>query len=376
MPFKLRISFVYAFAAALMVVSLAGLHIVASQVAQPAPADLPYPKGYVCYRTPTPLNIDGMLDENAWAKAPWTDDFVDIEGDKKPAPRFRTRAKMLWDDEFFYIGAELEEPHVWATLTKHDSVIFRDNDFEVFINPTNSNHNYVEFEINALNTTWDLLLTKPYKDKGLPLNSWEMPGTKTGVHVNGTLNQANDRDRGWTVELAFPWKVLQELWPLKRPPRDAEQWRVNFSRVEWQINIVEGRYQKVPKTPEDNWVWSPQGVVNMHRPETWGYVQFSTAVPGTAVFQPDVDAPIKRRLHEVYYAQAAYRKKHQRWATSLRELGPLFPPREGAPAPALETGTYGFTASLPALDKTAPGRIWHIRQDSLLWYTPEPDPDP
>ena len=59
--------------------------------------------------------------------------FVDIQGATQPRPRFRTRAKMLWDDEYFYIAAELEEPHVWATLTEHDSVIFHDNDFEVFL---------------------------------------------------------------------------------------------------------------------------------------------------------------------------------------------------------------------------------------------------
>ena len=162
--------------------------------AQPASANLQPPKGYVCYQAPAPLNIDGKLDENAWAAAPWTDDFVDIEGDRKPAPRYRTRAKMLWDNEYFYIGAELEEPHVWATLTQHDSVIFHDNDFEVFINPAGDNHNYAEFEINALNTGWDLLLTKPYKDGGLAINSWEIPGLKKAVHVDGTLNHAGDRD--------------------------------------------------------------------------------------------------------------------------------------------------------------------------------------
>ena len=25
---------------------------------------------------------------------------------------------------------------------------------------------------------------------------------------------------------------------------------------------------------EDNWVWSPQGLVDMHVPERWGVVQF------------------------------------------------------------------------------------------------------
>src|SRR4051812_47184061 len=96
------------------------------------------PRGYVCYRATSPIKIDGKLDDAAWQAAPWTDDFVDIEGDKKPKPRFRTRVKMLWDNQYFYIAAELEEPHVWGTLTKHDSVIFQDNDFEFFVDPNGS----------------------------------------------------------------------------------------------------------------------------------------------------------------------------------------------------------------------------------------------
>ena len=84
---------------------------------------IPAPLSYDCHRTPTPIHIDGKLDDPAWQKAPWTSDFVDIEGTAKATPRFRTRAKMLWDDKYLYIAAELEEPNVAGTLTKHDSVI-------------------------------------------------------------------------------------------------------------------------------------------------------------------------------------------------------------------------------------------------------------
>src|SRR5580700_985159 len=77
------------------------------------------PRSYVCLRTDHPVVMSGKLDDPAWAAAPWTDDFADIEGDGKPKPRFRTRSKMLWDDRYLYIGAEMEEPHVWANITQH-----------------------------------------------------------------------------------------------------------------------------------------------------------------------------------------------------------------------------------------------------------------
>jgi hypothetical protein len=231
------------------------------------------PKEYVCHRTSGKITIDGRLDEASWRKAPPTGDFLDIEGDIKPRPRFKTRVKMLWDDRYFYIAAEMEEPHVWGTLTKRDSVIFHDNDFEVFIDPNGDRNEYYELEINALNTVWDLFLPKPYRDGGKADNSWDIEGLKTAVHVDGTLNNPVDRDRGWSVEMAIPWTALAAYAHRAAPPNDGDEWRVNFSRVEWQHEVVDGKSRKVANTKEDNWVWSPQGVVDMHRPEMWGVVR-------------------------------------------------------------------------------------------------------
>ncbi|HEX3072090.1 MAG TPA: carbohydrate-binding family 9-like protein, partial [Ignavibacteriales bacterium] len=122
------------------------------------------PKRYVCYKTDAPLAIDGNMDEAAWSKAVWTDDFIDIEGEVKPNPRFRTRVKMLWDEKYFYIAAEMQEPDIWAYQRNRDDIIFFDNDFEVFIDPDGDTHRYSEFEMNAVNTVWDLLLVQPYRD--------------------------------------------------------------------------------------------------------------------------------------------------------------------------------------------------------------------
>jgi hypothetical protein len=335
--------------------------------APPPEAYLP-PRGYVCYRANGPVTIDGKLDDAAWQAVPWTEDFVDIEGDRRPRPRFKTRAKMLWDDKYFYIGAELEEPHVWGMLTKHDSVIFNDNDFEVFIDPDGDNHNYAELEINALNTTWDLLLKKPYRDGGPALHEWEIPGLKTAVHVDGTLNEPRDTDRGWSVEIAIPWEVLGKLTDVPAPPRDGDQWRVNFSRVEWRHEVVDGKYRKIKGSREDNWVWSPQGVVDMHRPEMWGYVQFSTAAPGKATFRPDPAGPARHLLHRIYYAQRAFKKEHGHYGKTLEALHlPALKHASLASPPRLETNGNAFDASVNVRYPDGRTRRWHIRQDSRVW---------
>jgi len=323
------------------------------------------PRGYVCQHVDGPIQIDGKLDDPAWVNAPWTEDFVDIEGTAKPKPRFRTRAKMLWDDQYLYVGAELEEPHVWATLTQHDSVIFVDPDFEVFIDPDGDTHEYYEFEINALNTSWDLFLPKPYKDGGKADNSWDIPGLKTAVHVNGTINDPGDRDEGWTVEIALPWKVLAEKANRPAPPNDGDQWRMGFSRVEWQITTDGGKYHKVPDTPEDNWIWSPQGVIDMHRPERWGFVQFTRKAD--AQFIPDPAQPARDVLQEIYYAQRAFRKEKGTWAVSLSDLAVAEVAHGPVGAPVLHATPDGWEA-LVVLN--LPGGIsheWHIRDDSRVW---------
>ncbi len=325
------------------------------------------PKGYVCCRADAPLRIDGRLDDRAWQLAEWTDQFVDIEGDRQPAPRFRTRVKMLWDAEFFYLAAEMEEPHVWGTLTKHDSVIFHDNDFEIFIDPDGDNHEYYEFEINALNTGWDLFLPRPYKDGGRAENGWEIPGLITAVDVAGTLNDPSDRDTGWTVEIAVPWRAMLEFAHRPCPPRDGDQWRVNFSRVEWQHQVAAGKYQKTANTREDNWVWSPQGIVDMHRPERWGYVQFSTSPPGTTRFQPDATLRGRDALLEIYHHQKAFYEKHQRWAPSLDQLGLDQALVTGQPGmPRLTTTDGRFRASVEISPGGNDSETWSIRHDSRI----------
>jgi predicted metalloprotease with PDZ domain len=341
----------------------------------PAPAGgsaqrLTPPKGYVCYRATEPIRIDGQLDDRAWQAAPWTEEFVDIEGEVRPRPRFRTRAKMLWDPEYFYVGAMLEEPHVWGMLKDHDSVIFHDNDFEIFIDPDGDNHEYFELEINALNTEWDLFLNRPYRDGGSARNEWEIPGLKTAVHVRGTINKATDKDEGWSVEFAIPWKVLAEHAHRPAPPRPGDQWRVNFSRVEWRHEVVDARYRKVPGSREDNWVWSPQGAIDMHRPERWGYVQFSASAPGEDSYRPEPTGSIRDRLMEVYHAQYAFQRRNKRWAASLDELE-LPTATATTPIPvSLRPTPEGYVATATLSPASGMPETWTIRQDSRIERAP------
>ena len=342
------------------------------------------PRRYTAFQAAGPLVVDGSLDEPSWRHAPRTGLFVDIEGDRNPAPRLRTRARMLWDEDFFYVAAVLEEPEVWATLTERDAVIFQDNDFEVFIDPDWDTHNYFEYEVNAFGTEWDLLLVRPYRDGGPPVHAWDLPGLRTGIQVRGTINDPRDVDEGWSVEVAFPWEGLRRPSRTAVPPEDGDIWRVNFSRVQWRVEVAEdgGGYVKVPGEREDNWVWSPQGLINMHFPEQWGYVRFAQEVVGPEAAGGDFELPPEdaavRLLREIYWRQRLRARKGLAYAAAPESLGLAPRTVEGFRwPPVIRPGDHGYEAWVEeTADLHGDGAIsrWLLTEDSRLRKVKRPEP--
>jgi len=271
------------------------------------------PRTYDAHRATGRITIDGRLDEAEWSAAPWTEDFADILGDAGVSPPLRTRAKILWDDEQLYIGAEMEEPHLWATLMDRDAIIYRDDDFEIFLDPDGDGMDYFEIEVNPHGALLDLFLNEPYSGGGRARIDWDLPGLRAHVWLMGTLNDPSDLDRGWSVEMAIPWADLtppvdggnQEGRPTRSrpgfPPGPGDSWRINFSRVDWPLEIVNGAYRKTAEPsrgnphPESNWVWSPQGAINMHLPERWGVVRFVTDPQNSMIEELQIETGWNRR---------------------------------------------------------------------------------
>lgn len=236
------------------------------------------PRNYEVKKIKRSITVDGKLKKSEWKKAPWSTEFVDIRDSSHPAPRHKTRVKMLWNDEYLFVAAKLEEPDLWATLTQHDNIIYHDHDFEVFIDPNNDGKEYFEIEINALGTVMDLFMPKPYNKGGRSDLKWTATGLESAVLLKGTLNDNTDKDKYWTVEMAIPFESMKRDARIFRP-QGGDTWRINFSRVQWTLEKTGKGYEPKKKLngkrlPEDNWVWSPQGVVNMHIPDRWGYIKF------------------------------------------------------------------------------------------------------
>lgn len=269
------------------------------------------PRSYVCYRTSEPIKIDGKLKEAVWTKAAQTESFVDISGEGFPTPKYDTKARMLWDDNYLYVSAVLEEPNIVANLTQRDTIIYHDNDFEVFIDPDGDGMNYFEIENNARGVIFDLMLDKAYRSGGNFLVQWDCPGLKLAVSHDGTLNKQSDTDRSWTVEMAIPHKAL--ITNFYKQPKGGDMWRLNFSRVQW---LKKGG-------PEENWVWTPTGEIAMHMPNQWGFLQFSEKVAGTGTepFLCPYDMAAYKLLWAMFYEQLDRKGKDGKFVCNVESLG-------------------------------------------------------
>jgi hypothetical protein len=256
---------------------------------------------YTAQRAAGPIKVDGRLDEPSWRAAATSPRFVDILTGGQVI--HDTRAAVLWDDQYLYVSYRVEEPFVHARFTNHNDFIYQDNDVECFIAGPDA---YYEFEINAFNTCYEVFFAwnDLFKASGLdrqpefaqarlvPFNGvgftnhprggrignfdHTFPGMKTAVAVDGTINDDSDRDRGWTVELAFPWQNMKWLATDGRslPPKHGDIWRMDFSR----FNTYK---EAAPAKDSGGWFWTKHGIWDSHIPECFVFVTFSTNVIAT-----------------------------------------------------------------------------------------------
>ncbi|KAL4146288.1 hypothetical protein PRNP1_012154 [Phytophthora ramorum] len=354
------------------------------------------PPVYVCLRRKIissddayePLELDGRVDKEEWAHVPWSDAFVDIEGpERKPKEHPFTRFKMMYDDDTLYVAAEMMEPNIWGTITEKNSTMYHENDFEVFFNPDGSRHHYYELEVNCLNTIWELLLHRPYKDGYSIENPFNLVTLRSAVFVDGRTNSPETECVRWCVEMSWSLAELQQFDRLRfrgdaeeslssgsrpgsasiatpRPPSARGQtprpamttsrtvagdvWRVNFSRVQYELETVVNadtqqlQYAKVPEQREDNIVWAPTGVVDIHRPERWGYVFFSSEdeqpggeleLAGAMTGFLEERMTIERVLDAVYYRQRSFHALHGGFASTMEMLYAGTPPESSPVSP-------------------------------------------
>ncbi len=201
--------------------------------------------------------IDGRLDEAAWKQAaaipyqfPW---------DKQTGAKQATTARLLWDEDFLYVGWDCEDTDIVAHYGVHDDPTYKDDAVEIFINPDSRQAFYYGMEINARGTVYDYFYAFPR----LLIKRVDFEGLKIASYIHGSLNMRGDRDKGWTIELAIPWSNFIDL-ASKLPPAAGTTWTVNLNR--WDGIEPDRRLSQ----------WSDSGLVEAspHNPERFGRITF------------------------------------------------------------------------------------------------------
>jgi hypothetical protein len=242
------------------------------------------------------------------------------------------------------------------------------------VDPAGSNHWYKELEINAINTVWNLMLSKPYMDGGDEHSGriategepryYEAVAQRTATRVlSGQLGDSGGAT--WSVEVALAHSDTLAALPAVARPTVGSRWRINFSRVEERGAV--------------NWVWAPQcvweptkgryeGKVNMHLPDAWGAVHF--APPAGVAFEPELGSwierewPMRQAAMSIYYAQRAHHEQRGSYAATVDDLSvddSLVSGFDVRIEPQGESISAGYMAHISRADGEMRVRVTHER---------------
>lgn len=161
--------------------------------------------------TGPPPQIDGLLDDAAWGKAPVISDFVQKDPDEGKAPTVVTQVRLLYDNDALYIAARMLRPDAKAirrSISRRDT----DSDAEVFmvsLDPYLDRQTGYSFSINSGGVRGD----------------WYHPQDQEGgreAQYDPVWN-ADSRvdDQGWSAEMRIPFSQLRfnagetQVWGLQ-----------------------------------------------------------------------------------------------------------------------------------------------------------------
>lgn len=183
-------------------------------------------------RLASPPTIDGDLSDPVWQGVPWTSDWRRSLANQ--APRQRTRAKLAWDAAALYVAFDVEDDEIVTPYLRDDQPLYESEVVEIFIDANDDGATYNEIELSPADKLFDASFTarRQGMDRG-----WASQA-RHAVKLDGTLNHAGDRDRGWTAELAIPFGTLTSIPHI--PPQPGDRWRFNLFRLDHGYRGVEG----------------------------------------------------------------------------------------------------------------------------------------
>lgn len=228
---------------------------------------------YPCHWTATAPTIDGLSNDDCWKEAPVVSNFGVPWLKDAPAPSLEkvTQAKLVWDREFLYGWAQLEDRDLQGTLTEHDAQTWLDDCFELFLKPSEQHTGYYEFHVTPANTKLDLYIPERTKGAYKLYRDAHTFDFTSAVSCEGTIDVRSDRDVRWQVEFKIAWK---DFWRTGGAPAPDEVWRYSLCRYDYDSNLNKPALTTI----------SPLTEPSFHRHEEFAKIQF---------LAPRIDPPME-----------------------------------------------------------------------------------
>jgi hypothetical protein len=220
--------------------------------------------------------VDGKLDEPFWSKAAWTPAFTAPNGTGQAVPP--VKAAFFWTPTMLYVGVQAEDNDVWSDFTDRDANTWEQEVIELFVDADGDQKDYLELQVTPANVIFDARFEARRSDLA-KARAWNMTGFLTGAAVDGTLNNRDDQDKGFSVEMGIP--VAEVPGAPHAPAVAGDAWRVNLFR--W--DFPKGGKQIAS-------AFSPPIVPDFHALDRFGRLEFvDPAAPPPAPTSAQANAP-------------------------------------------------------------------------------------
>ncbi len=200
-----------------------GVVVLSVVLVAPARAGIDTPPTVCCPKLATAPTIDGIVGDTEWADAAALSPFVVLGGKRMPA--HTTEVFIGYDEHSLYIGArlfDLTPNQIQCAATQRDGPVYRDDSFEVLLDPDHEAQHYIHLAVNAAGTQYDAVDDVVEEDE-----AW--------------VAKTSRGDNGWSVEIAFGfgegnYPAKGRIWGMtvcRHVPRIVE--RSAWTALDWKF---------------------------------------------------------------------------------------------------------------------------------------------
>lgn len=204
--------------------------------------------------------IDGILDETTWQHAEEVFLRENMIGEKVTMSSVQTSVKTCYDEQNLYIAFECNDQDIWGNFTKRDQHLWEEEAVEVFIDVDDDPNTYVEVEVSPDNVLFDSYIVDPINIDVEATARFDLANINTAVNVIGTVDNRQDIDHKWIVEIAIPFTDMIE--DFDKLSIKNSKWKINFYRINQDYDQETAYF-----------AWSPTGG-RFHKPSVFGTLVF------------------------------------------------------------------------------------------------------